>query len=153
MGSVKKDIKNEIVQKVIIDKKWLLSLKKILVSFFGCESIAPIMFEHGRNIGQLFFQKMNEIEKNQHDVSQTYLNEICEWLSKKGFGTLKINSYESFKNCECQITNYINELDISYYCGLLSGLLECLWGKDIEIKCSKEDLTEDSCKIFLQEAY
>ncbi len=153
MESLKKDIRNEENQKVDIDKEWLLSLNNVLTSFFGCESIAPIMFEHGRNIGHLFFHKMKKIEQNQNDASQIYLNELCEWLRKNGFGTLKISCYESLKNCECQITNYLNELDIAYYCGLLTGLLEYLWNKEIEIKCYKEDLKEDSCKIFLQEAY
>ena len=153
MESLKKEIRNEENQKVDIDKEWLLSLNNVLTSFFGCESIAPIMFEHGRNIGHLFFHKMKKIEQNRNDASQIYLNEICEWLRKNGFGTLKISSYESLKNCECQITNYLNELDIAYYCGLLTGLLEYLWNKEIEIKCYKEDLKEDSCKIFLQEAY
>jgi len=153
LESLKKEIRNEENQKVDIDKEWLLSLNNVLTSFFGCESIAPIMFEHGRNIGHLFFHKMKKIEQNRNDASQIYLNEICEWLRKNGFGTLKISSYESLKNCECQITNYLNELDIAYYCGLLTGLLEYLWNKEIEIKCYKEDLKEDSCKIFLQEAY
>jgi len=153
LESLKKDIRNEENQKVDIDKEWLLSLNNVLTSFFGCESIAPIMFEHGRNIGHLFFHKMKKIEQNRNDASQIYLNELCEWLRKNGFGTLKISCYESLKNCECQITNYLNELDIAYYCGLLTGLLEYLWNKEIEIKCYKEDLKEDSCKIFLQEAY
>jgi len=153
LETIKKNIKNEKVQKVDIDKKWLLSLKNVLISFFGCESIEPIMFEHGRNIGQLFFKNMKEIEQNQHKAPQKYLNELCEWLRMNGFGILKISSYESFRNCEFQITSYINELDISYYCGLLTGLLECLWSKEIEIKCYKEDLEENSCKICLQEAY
>jgi len=153
LESLKKDIRNEENQKVDIDKEWLLSLNNVLTSFFGCESIAPIMFEHGRNIGHLFFHKMKKIEQNQNDASQIYLNELCEWLRKNGFGALKISCYESLKNCECQITNYLNELDIAYYCGLLTGLLEYLWNKEIEIKCYKEDLKEDSCKIFLQEAY
>ncbi len=153
MESLEKDIRNEENQKVDIDKEWLLSLNNVLTSFFGCELIAPIMFEHGRNIGHLFFHKMKKIEQNQNDASQIYLNELCEWLRKNGFGALKISCYESLKNCECQITNYLNELDIAYYCGLLTGLLEYLWNKEIEIKCYKEDLKEDSCKIFLQEAY
>jgi len=153
LESLEKDIRNEENQKVDIDKEWLLSLNNVLTSFFGCELIAPIMFEHGRNIGHLFFHKMKKIEQNQNDASQIYLNELCEWLRKNGFGALKISCYESLKNCECQITNYLNELDIAYYCGLLTGLLEYLWNKEIEIKCYKEDLKEDSCKIFLQEAY
>ena len=152
MESLKKDIQHEEDQKVDIDKEWLLSLKNVLISFFGCESIAPLMFEHGRNIGQRFFHKMQEIEQNQQNASQIHLNELCEWLTKNGFGTLKISS-ESFKNCECLITNYIKELDISYYCGLLTGFLECLWNKEIEIRCYKEDSKEDSYKIILQEAY
>ena len=152
MESVKKNIHHEENLKVDIDKEWLLSLKNVLISFFGCETIGPIMFEHGRNIGQFFFHKMKKIEQNQHISSQIYLNELCEWLTKNGFGTIKISSYESFKNCECQITNYVKELDISYYCGLLTGLLECFWNKEIEIKCY-EDIEEDSYRIALQEAY
>ncbi|MFX1466653.1 MAG: hypothetical protein ACFFA5_09295 [Promethearchaeota archaeon] len=153
MESLKNDIKNEENQKVDIDNEWLLSLKNVLISFFGCESIAPIMFEHGRNIGHLFFHKMRKIEQNQKNPSQMYLNELCEWLRRNGYGTLKISSYKSLKNCECQITNYLNELDIAYYCGLLTGLLEYSWNKEIEIKCYKEDRKEGACKIFLQEAY
>ncbi len=153
MESIKKDIQHEEDQKVDIDKEWLLSLKNVLISFFGCEPIQPLMFEHGRNIGQLFFHKMQEIEQNQHKASQMHLNELFEWLTKRGFGTLKISSHESFKNCECQIKNYIKELDISYYCGLLTGFLECLWNKEIEIRCYKEDSKEDSYKIILRDAY
>jgi hypothetical protein len=153
LESVKKDINHEEIQRLDIDKEWFLSLKNVLVSFFGCETIGPIMFEHGRNIGHLFFHKMKKIEQNRNDASEIYLNELCEWLRKNGFGTLKISSYKSLKNCECQITNYLHELDIAYYCGLLTGLLEYLWNKEIEIKCYKEDLKDDSCKIFLQEAY
>jgi hypothetical protein len=153
LESVKKDTHQEENQNVDIDKEWLLSLKNVLISFFGCETIAPFMFEHGRNIGQFFFHKMKEIKQNQHNASQIYLNELCEWLRTNSFGILKISSYEPLKYCECQITNYLNELDISYYCGLLTGLLECLWSKEIEVKCYKDDLKDDSCKIFLQEAY
>jgi len=153
LESVKKDIYHEEKQKVDIDKEWLLSFKNVLISFFGCESIGPIMFEHGRNIGQLFFHKIKEIEQNQYNASQIYLHELCEWLRTNGFGILKVSNYDPLKYCEFQITNYINELDISYYCGLLTGLLECLWSKEIEIKCHKEDLKECTCKISLQEAY
>ena len=154
MESLKKDIHNEENQKVDIDKEWLLSLNNVLMSFFGCEPIAPIMFEHGRNIGHLFFHKMKKIEQSRNDAFQIYLNELCEWLRKNGFGSLKVsNNYEPRKYCECQITNYLNELDIAFYGGLLTGLLEYLWNKEIEIKCYKEDLKKDSCKIILQEAY
>jgi hypothetical protein len=153
LESLRKDTENEENRKVDIDKDWLFSLKNVLVSFFGCESIEPIMFEHGRNIGHLFFHKMRKGEQIQSDTSRLYLNELFELLRKKGFGTLKINSYESFRKCECQISNYLNELDIAYYCGLLVGLLEYLWNKEIEIKCYKEDLKEDSCTVILQEAY
>ncbi len=153
MESLRKDIQNEKNQKVDIDKDWLLSLNNVLISFFGCESIAPIMFEHGRNIGHLFFHKMKKTEQIRDDASQKYLSELREWLRKNGFGILQINNYKSYKSVECQITNYLNELDIAYYCGLFTGLLEYIWNKEIEIKCHKEDLEENSCIIFLQEAY
>jgi hypothetical protein len=153
LESLKKDLKNEENHKIDIDKSWLLSLNNVLISFFGCESVAPIMFEHGRNIGHLFFHKMKTIEQIRDDASQKYLSELCEWVRKNGFGSLKISNYKSYKSVECQITDYLNELDIAYYCGLLTGLLEYLWNKEIDIKCHKEDIKEKTCKISLQEAY
>jgi hypothetical protein len=83
---LRNDIQHEKTQDIDIDETWLLSLKKVLIAFFGCESIDPLMFEHGRNIGQTFFHKL-ESERNQQNSSQRYLNEFCEWLRKKGFGT------------------------------------------------------------------
>ena len=76
LESLKKDIQNEENHKSDIDKDWLLSLKNVLISFFGCESIEPILFEHGRNIGHLFFHKMRKSEQIRSDTSQYYLNHV-----------------------------------------------------------------------------
>ena len=150
MSLTKKGTQRESFRDILIDEEWFSSLNNLVISFFGSETLAPLLFEHGRNSGRTFFKEIRENVQNQRSDSQIYLNKFCEWLRKNGFGILKISNYESFKKCECQINDYIKELDSAYYCGLLTGLLECLWEKNIEIKCY-QDLSSSSFKIVLQD--
>ena len=150
MGLTRKGTQQENSRNIIIGKEWFLSLNNVLNSFFGSETVASLFFEHGRNVGRTFFHEIREPVQNQRNSSQVYLNTFYDWLRRSGFGTVEITNYESTKKCECRITNYLEEVDNSYYCGLLTGLLECVWGKKIAINCS-QDFSRNLLKVVLQD--
>jgi hypothetical protein len=144
------DYQHEALSNSSINKKWFLSLKKVVTSFFGSEMIAPLFFEHGRSIGQFFFYEIQENSQSPFNSSEIYVNRISEWLRKNNLGILEIADYEPSKKYEFRITNYLQEIETSpFYCGLLTGLLECIWEKDIEINVN-QDRSEREFKLVLQ---
>ena len=149
MRLTKKSSQLENSRNIIIGKEWFLSLKNVIISFFGSETVASLFFEHGRNVGRTFFHEIREPVQNQRN-SQVYLNTFYDWLRRSGFGTVEISDYEVSKNCECRITNYLEELESSYYCGLLTGLLECLWDEEIMVNWDQDSLC-GSFEVVLQE--
>lgn len=146
----KNDYQHEVLSNSSINQKWFLSLKKVVTSFFGSETIAPLFFEHGRSIGQFFFHEIRENSQSPFNSSEIYVNKISGWLRKNNLGILEMVDYEPFKKYECRITNYLQEIEAApFYCGLLTGLLECLWEKDIEINLY-QDRSEREFKLVLQ---
>jgi predicted hydrocarbon binding protein len=138
-------------RRLCIDEWWILSLKNILSSLYGNETSEALFFEHGRNLGRIFFQKIRKNEQNLSNSSQEYLDKFCEGFTRSGFATVEIRSYEFCKKCECRIDNHLKETIKSFFCGLLTGLLESLWDKKIEVELTQDPLS-GSYEVVLQRA-
>jgi hypothetical protein len=149
LNIIEKEVQPEKNWYLLIDKRWLLSLKEVVHSFFGNKIVRSLLFEHGQNVGRIFFQETQKnIEKMSHS-SLIYLDKLCEWLKHSSFGKLEIINYKFSEYCECRITNYLKELESTYYCGLLAGFLDCLWEKEISVKCNV-DSSDGSIEVILQ---
>lgn len=145
-----KDINSRLLY---IDKWWILSLKDILSSLYGNETSEALFFEHGRNLGRISFQKIRKNEQNLPNSSQEYLDKFCEELTRSGFATVEIRSYEFCKKCEYRIDTNLGETIKSFFCGLLTGLLESLWDKKIEVESTHDDPFSGSFEVVLQRSF